>query len=206
MFEYRSGMYVAGTMGYVFEHTIIGNEVTGNSNELSYDFDRDIEAFTGSIGGYIGKSRLELELGFRQADVEQFNSGIPGLTLDVDGKLDYFTIMGNIYWDIPTAVPNLDLYIGGGLGLAIVEGDIDYNPAISVGNGFTSSTTDKYDDTAHTFTYQFMAGLGYEIIDNVTLTGGYRIRLFSEFSDDNSLLVFREHEVHAIEVGVRIDF
>lgn len=207
MFTPRVGGYVAGTIGYAFEYEIIGNDVTGSSNELSYDMDREISAYTGSIGSYLGQSRLELELGFRDAEFDNFNSGIPGLDLDLDGDLEYYTIMGNIYWDIPTAIPNLELYLGGGAGLAIVRGDVTYDPAITIGGGFGSSaTTEKFDDTAHTFTYQFMGGLAFRVLDHVTLTGGYRIRLFSEFSDDNSLLIFREHEVHAIEVGVRIDF
>ena len=205
LISYRSGLYISGTAGYTFDYNIVGNELIGTSDETTYELDAD-SAFTGAVGVYLGQARAELEIGFREADFEDFNPTSLGFNLD--GDLEYFTVMGNIFYDIPTDVPNLDLYVGGGLGVAIVTGDATFDPPITVSviGGAGSATTERFDDTNQTFAYQFMGGLSYEVVDNVTVFGGYRIRLYSEFSDDNSLLNFREHVVHAAEVGLRIDF
>ena len=203
--NYRSGLYLAGTVGQTFQYEITGNELVGTSDETSYDLE-DGTAYTGALGVYVGQARVELELGFRDADFESFDPQFLGF--DLAGDLEYFTIMGNLFYDVPTDVPNLDLYLGGGLGVAIVSGDADFTPPITVAviGGPGSATTGRFDDTSQTFAYQFMGGLSYRIADNITVTGGYRFRRFSEFNDDRSLLTFREHTVHAAEIGLRIDF
>ena len=202
-FTPRAGLYVSGTVGYAFEYDIRSNELIGSSNEASFDFDEDV-AFTGAIGTYLGQGRLEFEFGYR--DPEALKSNPPSLGETVTGNLEYLTFMGNFFYDIPLAVDGLDWYFGAGAGVAVVIGDIDFDPPTTVSSGFQTATTDVFDDTNHTFAYQFMTGLSYRVAENVTLTGGYRFRAFTEFSDENSLLIFREHDVHAIEVGLRVDF
>lgn len=127
--------------------------------------------------------------------------------MTAQGELDYLTFMGNVFYDIPTPVRNVDLYIGAGIGLGLITGDFDIIPSATIfsGNG-TSRTTDFYDNTTHHFAYQFMAGLSAKLIDNCTIFGGYRFRGFTEGQDDTSLLEFREHDVQGIEIGLRIDF
>lgn len=202
-FTPRSGLYLAGTAGYAFEYEVRSNELTGSSNEASFEFDSGY-AFTGAIGTYLGQARLEFEVGYRNPDALKSNP--PSLGETVTGSLEYLTFMGNVFYDIPLQVKGLDWYLGAGAGVAVVTGDIDFDPPTVVSNGFDTATTDIFDDTNHTFAYQFMTGLSYRVADNVTLTGGYRLRVFTEFSDENSLLNFREHDVHAVEVGLRIDF
>ncbi len=67
-------------------------------------------------------------------------------------------------------------------------------------------TATDFDDTFCTLAYPFMAAASLAVADSVSVLGGYRTRLFTETSEDNSLLVFREHEVHGVEVGLRLDF
>lgn len=203
VYEPRGGMYVSGTFGYAFEYEIESNDFGVNRDIAEFDMDSG-EAYTGALGFNFGQARLEFEAGYRAPDALKSNP--PSLGETVTGDLEYFTLMGNAFYDFPLSIDGMSLYVGGGAGIAIITGNIDFDPPTTVTSGFTSATTDVFDDTNTTFAYQFMTGLSYEVVDNVTLTGGYRIRLFSEFSDDNSLLVFREHEVHALEVGLRIDF
>ena len=202
MFQPRTGIYVSGTVGAAAEYDITANDLTNSSNEVSFDVDSH-STYTGAIGAYIGPARIEFEVGFREPDVTDF-TGITGF--EIDGTLEYLTFMGNVYYDFPTPVDGLDLYLGAGAGLAIMTGDFTFDPPVTVGGGFISATTGKFDDTFQTFAYQFMAGASYRLVDNVTVFGGYRIRLFTETNEENSLLIFREHDVNSLEVGLRIDF
>lgn len=202
-FTPRAGLYVAGTAGYAFDYDIRSNDLTGSSDEASFDLDDDV-AFTGAIGTYLGQTRVEFEVGYR--DPEALRSNPPSLGETVTGNLEYLTFMGNVFYDIPLEIKGLDWYFGGGVGVAVVIGDIDFDPPTTVSDGFQTATTDIFDDINQTLAYQFMTGLSYRVAENVTLTGGYRFRGFTEFSDENSLLIFREHDVHAIEVGLRYDF
>ncbi|MEM1027257.1 MAG: outer membrane beta-barrel protein [Planctomycetota bacterium] len=202
MFTPRSGIYVSGTIGYGWNYEITANDIGGTSDEGSFDMD-DHEAYTGAIGVYLGPTRVEFEVGLREPDMLQVN-GAPGVT--TSGDLEYLTFMGNIYYDIQTPVQGLDIYIGGGAGVAVISGDLTFSPSLTVSGPFVSSTTTNFDDRFSTFAYQFMAGASFSVTDNVTIFGGYRLRLFTESNEDNSLLIFREHEVNGVEVGLRINF
>lgn len=199
----RGGLYLAGTFGYTFEYEIDSNDFAMGSDIAVFDFDEAF-AYTAAVGAYLGQVRVELETGWREPDVLKSNP--PALGEEVDGDLSYLTFMGNVYYDFPLGSDAVMWYLGAGAGVAITFGDIDFDPPTTVSDGFTTVVTDVYDDTNSTFAYQFMTGFSFELIDNFILTTGYRIRLFSEFDDPNSLLVFRDHEVHALEVGLRIDF
>lgn len=200
----RNGVYLSGTVGSVWGYDIRANEVGGGGLEAEFNLD-DSEAFTIAIGKYLGRARAEFEFGFRQADVRNIN---PAFGSTTTGDLEYFTYMGNLFYDFPTAINGFDIYVGGGAGLAVYEGDFRFTPPLTVINtGFgNDATTGKFDNSLSTFAYQFMAGASLNVTQDLTLFGGYRFRGYTEVSDDGSLLVFREHDVHALEVGLRIDF
>lgn len=200
----RGGMYISGTVGEAWDYDIRSNELIGSSDEFFFNLD-DSQAYTMAIGAYLGRMRAEFEFGFRAADVIDTD---PTFGITTTGDLEYYTFMGNLFYDFPTPVKGLDIYVGGGAGLALYQGDFRFNPPITVTNtGFGSdATTGKFDNSLSTFAYQFMGGVSFAATDDLTIFGGYRFRGFSEVSDDGSLLVFREHDVHAIEVGLRIDF
>ncbi|MEM9418407.1 MAG: outer membrane beta-barrel protein [Planctomycetota bacterium] len=205
VFTPRSGLYVAGTLGFTTDYDIRSNELTASSNEAVFELDSGM-AYTGAIGGYLGQARIEFEVGWRDPEVEAFTPDALGFS--TDGELEFLTFMGNIFYDIPTGAPGLDIYLGAGAGLAWISGDFEFTPPVTVTNlgPGPDATTDKFDSNFSTFAYQFMAGLSLDVTDDLTFYSGYRFRGFTEVTDDGSLLVFREHDVHAIELGLRLDF
>lgn len=208
IFYPRHGFYLSGTYGLTQDYTIRSNEIggtgPGSSQEAFFDFDDD-DAVTAALGHYFGNTRAEFELGFRETDI--FASRVLGFDEDVSGHLNYFTIMANLFYDIPTPLHQLDFYIGAGIGLALITGNFTFDPPATIfSTDGTSRTTEDYDSTTHHFAYQFMAGASLRVTDHASIFGGYRFRGFTEGNDDTTLLEFREHDVQGIEIGLRIDF
>lgn len=204
----RSGLYLAGTYGHALKYEITSSDIFSSSNEFLFNMD-DADTFSGAVGFYLGPARVEVEASYMETDYDRFGS--PFGTVGVSGDLDYFTVGANLFYDFPTPVKGLDLYLGAGAGVARLRGQGNLDSPITFVDGFGNpiGTLDSVNDSLHTFTYQFMAGLSYEVIDNVTLTGGYRLRLFGETSNnslENFAFDYREHHINIFEVGVRIDF
>lgn len=108
-------------------------------------------AALGAVGAYVMPNlRLEAEVGQRSQSL----SGYSGLT-----NLTQTTLMANALFDIPMS-ERFTLSIGGGLGIDWVDtgaGDV----------GMYSGS-----DTA--LAYQLIAGLSYDLADNIDLTLNYR--------------------------------
>ena len=208
IFYPRNGSYISGTYGNTYDYTIrsvdIGGTGPGASDELMFDVD-DGDVATLALGRYLGQSRIEFEVGFRQTEL--LGIRVRDFPFQADGDLEYLSFMGNFYYDINTPLRNVDLYLGAGAGLALITGNIDFDPPITVFSGLGGSrTTDIYDNTTHHFAYQFMAGASARLLDNLTVFGGYRFRGYTEGNDDTSLLQFREHYTQGFELGLRVDF
>jgi len=209
MFEPRAGTYVGGSAMFQLEYDITSSDIIGTSDELEFSFDESV-AYSAVIGSYISNFRIEFEANFFEtdySDVEFLN-----FPINIDGDLSYLTFMGNVFYDIPLGSNDFNFYIGGGIGLAIIRSDAQLDSTLinsTTVNGITTTTAiDSVDDTFSTFAYQAMAGLSYRVADNVTLTGGYRFRGFTESgnSSDLSGLIFRENFINAFELGLRFDF
>lgn len=127
----------------------IGGQAAMDSDDTSntYDFGYDI----GLVGGYdFGQNyRVEAEWSYRS------NNADPG-------SLDTNVVMGNVYFDVPFRNSRFVPYIGVGAGIAFISaGDMVVNGS-------------REDDVNATFGYQAMAGLAYDISDNVTAGIEYR--------------------------------
>lgn len=206
MFRPNFGGYIAATYGTTFDYDITGNDVAGSSDEFRFDLD-DNDVYTGALGIYLGKTRIELEASYFENNFDNFGP----FTNVLDGELAYLSFMGNMYQDIPTGVPGLEIYLGGGLGFSLIESKGNFTPPILFvdGGGNPVGTLTNTDSDFQTFSIQAMAGLSIEVVENVHLTGGYRYRYFFEASDtsgDGVTFIFGEHGVQTVEVGVRIDF
>lgn len=209
VYQPRGGLYYGGSVLYQFDYDITSSDIIGTSSELEFSLD-DSFAFSGVVGAYLDRFRVEFEANFFETDYDD----IEFLTtpLGIDGDLSYLSFLGNIYYDMPLGSDKFNLYLGAGAGVAIVQSDADLDAALinttTVGGIVTTTAITEVDDTFSTFTYQVLAGLSYEPVDGVTFTGGYRLRAFSESGNagEPSGLIFREHFISTFEVGVRFDF
>ena len=149
----------------------------------SYTFDgiagtyqADVETDVGFIvGGAIGTHltddlRVELEVAYSENDVDEIqytNASNFEDTYDGNGKFGILTFMANIWYDVPLS-EELKPYVGGGAGIAVVDGDVgyddfdDYDPI--------------FDNSEVAFAFQVGAGLRWQVWENVTLDVGYRLR------------------------------
>jgi opacity protein-like surface antigen len=145
--------------------------------ETDYEFNgsrftTDAKSDTGFIvGGAIGAHltddlRVELEVAYSENDVDEINfEGYGGY--DAEGTFGILTFMANLWYDIPLS-DTLNPYVGGGAGVAIVDGDIAYSP--------DDGDDSPYDSSEVAFAFQLGAGLRWNAFENITLDIGYRLR------------------------------
>jgi len=133
--------------------------------------------FLGAVGHEISSGlRAELELGYRQADLDEFGgisvsgpgTSVPiSVTLQADGDVGTLSLMANAVYGFEAWA--LRPYIGAGLGLARHVAEID---ALTVSGVARVGLNDSGDDTV--FAYQFMAGAGFPLSDKAEIRFGYR--------------------------------
>ena len=142
--------------------------------------------------------RVELEGAYRPFDIDGVNDvRVNGRALDsgyeLSGDVDTWSLMLNAHYDI--AMGAARPYIGAGLGIA----RHDANATLTL--PILPATSDSGND--NTFAYQFMAGLGYELSDNMVLFGGYR---YMGTDDLEIEALTASYGTHAIEAGLRVGF
>ncbi len=151
------------------------------------NFDSEIDYNNGigivsALGYDWGNSwRTELEFGYRQNDARHiapfgptFN-GFPDATLD--GELQTYSLMTNVLYDLDKFADMAEVplpvspYVGGGVGGAVVDIDIDgNNPVVSAQDFDPLSLND--DELA--FAYQGIAGLAIGLAEGLSLDLNYR--------------------------------
>lgn len=112
----------------------------------------------------------------------------------VGGDLTAFSIMANVWYEFPST-GQLHPFIGGGIGWAKVELDLD-EPADSSG-----------DDTG--FAWQIGAGVSYDMSDRTSIRFEYRRFQVNDIEirhDDMTDLGISDYEANDIIVGVRVRF
>jgi len=163
----------------------------------SIEFD-DGSYFLGAVGTSIGSAtRIEIEVGHRGFDIDSVSvSGIPGFV--GSGDVDLLSIMGNIYFDFPVT-DRLAFFVGGGIGAVRIDGEISLDDGVD---------TLELSGREWVFAYQAMAGVSYEIADNVTLTGGYRLFSFTDprFDADSPSVIYDAALIQGFEFGLRFSF
>lgn len=189
-----SKYYIDLAAGYVMvdDADLSDSALPGATGTLSADSGY---AFGGALGRQFGSGfRAELEVNYRQNDLDDLSIAAFGLaaTGKLDGDVSTLAGMANLLYDIQLGT-RITPYIGGGLGLASVNVDID-----SVGG-----TTTAFDDSEIVFAWQGMAGLRFRLTDRISIRGGYR--LFST-SDPEFGTTEGEYQSHNIEAGLTYNF
>jgi opacity protein-like surface antigen len=163
-----------------------------------YEIDFDSGFVAGAtVGRRLNNNwRGEVELSYSKYKASAFSFTGGGGT--ASEGLDALYFLANVWYDIPTN-GRLSPYVGGGVGIAHVEGDVLF----SNGFGFLPSS-----DTA--FTYQFGAGVSFPVSSRLTLDAGYRFKVISktEFTDRGLGPNYQNGPIrsHTVQVGLRMSF
>lgn len=152
--------------------------------DVSYDFDSDLH-FDGDDSGEIGLDegygfgvgvgyrftdffRGDLTARYAKTDLDFRDTLLPAV---VEGDAKNWELMANAYVDLGTFV-GFTPYVGGGIGAVRTDFDID----CSLG-GFDCTTllgANETDTAEWRFAYALMAGVAYNLTQNVALDIGYR--------------------------------
>ncbi|MEL6366267.1 MAG: P44/Msp2 family outer membrane protein [Pseudomonadota bacterium] len=184
--EFDTGVFIAGAAGLDFG--FLRAEI-----EVGYS-DVGVDTHTNVVAGGIA-------LGAEDAAVLIPNS--PALGADVAtivgdgrGQIDQLTAFGNLIYDFDFGeiwAP----YIGGGAGLSVV--DVEYAPS-----GVTI-----VDDEKAVFAYQLLAGVNFNVSDELDWTIGYRFRMSEDVEVDTVLFpgtLEVENRSSNFEIGLRYRF
>ncbi|MFT5180375.1 MAG: OOP family OmpA-OmpF porin [Alphaproteobacteria bacterium] len=184
--RFFQGLYLSGAIG---AHSTQNADMGGGSISVENDTDPGLAGLVG-LGLQLGTTnwRAELEGGYRGSDVDAI-SGTAG-----SGDVDAMTLMGNAFYDIGVT-QKLDLYLGGGLGLA----DVDYSSVSPVG-------ATSVNDNDLGWAWQLGAGAAYAVTDRLKLTLDYRFLNIEDLDFPTSPSVAEvdaKYRDHAIFVGLR---
>lgn len=170
----RAGFYASAKGGYASVDT---DDVEIGALDLTPE---SAYMIAGGVGYNLGAFRVEGEVVYFWGSEDDSAFGF-------DADLDYSVLapMVNGYFDFPLA-DRLSGYVGAGVGWGFAEVEAEINPG-----------SFEEDDDDDALALQFMLGLGYQVAERVTLTGGYR----GFWSDTNE-----SFWAHTIELGVRFDF
>lgn len=190
---FAAGPYVGAEGGAVF---------LSDSTFSSTGGDTDLKAKTGfglgAFGGMdFGTYRVEGEFAYRRNNNKEATSG--GTTDPVGGDYSSMALMVNGYYDFRMVSPSVVPYIGGGLGGARVS--------LKATDPATGST--DIDDNDIVFAYQFAAGVGFPISNQLTLDLGYKYFATANPSFDpvgGGTQVDGEYASHNLFLGARFSF
>ncbi len=179
-----AGMYISGNLGAVFlnDADVDGD---GDSGEITFD-NGGVATF--ALGTTIGSAgRIEAEVGARVNDFDKAKiDGYSG-SFDFDGDVTTISFMGNAFYDFKNG-SSFTPFLGGGLGAANVEYDIDD------GGG-------KEDDTV--VAYQFILGGSFAATEQLSIDLQYRYFATDDPDLDGTDV---EYHSHNAMVGLRYSF
>jgi opacity protein-like surface antigen len=148
-----------------------------------------------SIGAAVGHSfdefRFELEAAYRNAKAKEVDA-----SRDVSGSFGIFSLMGNVYYDLPV-MDQVDLYFGAGLGWANVSANVKENTAPA-----------EIDSSSSVMAYQLMFGPAWNINDQWTVSLGYRFFGYTnpKLKYNGTKEKFKNNYVNSVELAVRCTF
>jgi opacity protein-like surface antigen len=165
--------------------------------------DASLDTDTGfGIGGAVGyrfdNARVEFEVGYNNNNVD--NIVVNDIEASADGDIGNWKFLINGYYDFPTD-SRFSPYVGGGAGLAILS-------ANDVSASLPPFGAVSIDDSNSSFIFQFKAGAGYDITDELTAFLGYRLmgipgqsfEVLGTDLDADTLFI------HSLQLGARYEF
>ncbi|CAK0758975.1 Outer membrane protein OmpA-like peptidoglycan-associated protein [Azospirillaceae bacterium] len=186
------GVYVGGSAGVNFTQDSKTN-FGAASTTTKYDIG---PAGLISLGyGFANGLRTELEGGYRHNTVQGVSNNNFAI-VGPGGKIDTWSIMGNVLYDFNTGTP-FTPYIGAGVGMGVVSARL-------TGTNFASPV---YKGTDSDLAYQGIAGASYEINKNLSLTADYRYFATTDTRISGNAGKWKvENDNHTVSVGLRWTF
>ncbi|MEN8135337.1 MAG: hypothetical protein ABFS18_07340 [Thermodesulfobacteriota bacterium] len=115
-----AGPYFNGNLAAVIGHDSDWTDSVGDTAEVATDTGYGLSL---AIGNDMTSVRLEAELAYRANDLNEIT--LPGLpTVPLEGDVTSTALMGNVFWDLNTGTAVIP-FIGAGIGVANVDGEID---------------------------------------------------------------------------------
>jgi len=182
------GLYLSLGAGASFPED---SDVTGTGVNVTADLDTGY-SIIGAVGhGYRNGLRGEFELGYRDIDV----NSVSGVTTG-SGDVGVFSFMVNGYYDFKNKT-KWTPYLGLGIGGAKVSAD-----------AVTPIGSSVLDDSDLVFAYQGIAGLTYQVNNQLGLFADYRYFATADpdFTLDSGTDVESEFSDHRVMVGLRWHF
>jgi len=194
--------YIKGNIGiFSLEDSTLNLASEDNDVDIG-----DVSSDTGfGINAAIGKSfangfDLELEYGFKTADLDEATPSdevaeyTGDFEVDVDGNVDIHSLMANAIYNFKSGA-SITPYAGAGIGLGFVNIDLD----------------DAGDISDTVFAYQLMAGVAFNVSNNMDILAGYRYFGTSDITEDGTFYGYDVEgsatvDSHNFEVGLKYSF
>ena len=192
-----TGLYVGLKTSLFFSPKAQNNLEIKNFNTLNQKLSTGF-GLNAAVGYDWGKYlRTEFEFGYKFQKADSLYLGGQKV-VETNGKVRQFTMMSNIYVDVPVAA-NFEVFAGAGLGISVI-GAHNYTVEgqdIKIIKGGNAA-----------FTYQFMAGVSYGLASNLDLVLEYRYTQTVQKSvkNDTGFGIKADFNAHNMGVGVRFKF
>lgn len=175
-------LYFSGNAGAVW---VNDSDIDDGLDTGEISFDPGF-AITAALGHSYGTGlRSEVEFGYRSNDLDEIS--VDGLgSASIDGDFTSMSFMLNVFYDFITG-STLTPFIGGGLGYANVEGDIE----------------DLGSEDDNVFAYQVAGGLAYDLNQDMKIDLQYR---FFGTDDPDFDGLEAEYTTHNLMIGFRHSF
>ncbi|WP_299899516.1 outer membrane beta-barrel protein [uncultured Ruegeria sp.] len=203
------GTYIHGFIGY---SQLQDSDFTGTIGGATQSVDTEFDAGFG-LGFAIGKeipqwsndiieTRIELELSYRDSDVDgvNFTGNGPGPEGNISGDVTQTSLFANVLFDFRQAGV-LTPFAGFGLGATYSDLDFSYGPGVAL------------DDTDTTFAAQVIAGVAYDINSSTAFTVDARFARAFDVSSQrlapNGALtgnVEDDLDIFSVNFGLRYNF
>ena len=198
----KSGLYGSLSGAYNFFNQKQDAEQTTKATGAKAPYELDVDDGLGGIvtlGYNFGGTRLELEGGYKENDIDSLSVGafgVGGIFLGTDGEVRTLSGMINLIYDVPVE-GKLRPFVLGGVGLA--------NHEIDISRIANTNVAFKDDDTV--FTYQVGAGLAYEVGESADLLVQYRYMSSGgvTVADATASDEF-DYNHHSVMIGLRFGF